>query len=275
MIMMKWSMVFTFFRTLSLAHLERSLYSLSRQTVLPEDMVFFENNTDFSEDEIKAVVAKHFKLDRWSFYFNKHRDPRKTSASWCQNKAIKLAKHEIFILGKADLIYDFNFCQVMVDTFAYHSHYGNDPLHFSTCHLMQMAYLSGLPHDTVDHAADLEPLNWREDVQRLHKNKGGDYGGSQYHTQTGCDAPSFCTTKSAMAAVDWYDEDLIGWGYWQQSLQGDMLAKGIKFHVVPEVLMFHMLHSIEGPERSQQLGMAEFNRSRRRQGMRNNYVTDP
>jgi len=70
--MMNWSLVYTFFRTLSLAHLERSIYSLSRQTVLPEDMIFFENNTDFSEDVIKLVVAKHFDLGRWRFYFNKH-----------------------------------------------------------------------------------------------------------------------------------------------------------------------------------------------------------
>lgn len=269
---MKWSLVYTFFRTLSLSHLERSLYSISRQTVQPDELIFFENNTDFSEEEILSVLDKHFDRHRWRICFNKHRDPKKTSASWCQNHAIKMATHEVFVLGKADLVYDFKFCKEVVDTFAYHSHYGNSPLHFTTSHLMQMAYLSGAPHDTVDHAADLEPLNWREDVQRLHANRGGHYGGSQYHTQTHIDAPSFCTTKTAMAAVDWYDEDLVGWGYWQQSLQSDMRDKGIQFHVIPECLCFHMLHAIEGPERSQELGMQEFNRSRRRQGIRNNFV---
>ena len=266
---MKFSMVYTFFRTLSLAHLERSLYSLSKQTVQPDELIFFENNTDFSEDQIKAVVAQHFDLGRWQFHFNKHGDPRKTSASWCQNHAIALASHEVFILGKADLIYDFNFSGRLVETFAYHSHYGTEPLHFSTCHLMQMPYYSQAGHDVVDHAADLEPLNWREDVQRLHGNKGI---GCQYQTNTQGDAPSFCTTKTAMAEVDGYDEDLVGWGYWQMSLQWDMQAKGIQFHVIPECLMFHMLHSIEGPERSQELGMAEFDRSLRRQGIRKNYV---
>jgi len=270
---MKWSLVYTFFRTLSLAHLERSLYSLSKQTVQPDELIFFENNTDFSEEEILKVLDLHFNRNRWRISFNKHKDPRKTSASWCQNRAIQLASNDVFILGKADLIYDFKFCEKLTETFAYHSHYGGQPMNFTTCHLMQMAYLSALPHETVDHAADLEPLNWREDVQRLHKNTGGDYGGSQYQTQTQGDAPSFCTTQTAMAEVDWYDEDLLGWGYWQMSLQWDMQAKGVQFHVIPETLMFHMLHSIEGPERSQALGMEEFNRSRRRQGMRKNYVT--
>lgn len=257
---MNWSLVYTFFRTLTLAHLERSIYSISRQTKLPDDLVFFENNTDFSEGEIMAVVAKHFDPARWRFYFNKHGDPRKTSASWCQNNAIKLAKHEVFILGKADLIYDFNFCNRLVETFAYHSHYGNQPMHFATSHLMQMGYLSEASHEAVDHAADLEPLNWREDVQRLHANNKH----AQYHTHTVNDAPSFCTTKAAMAAVDWYDEDLIGWGFWQLSLQADMQAKGVQFYVIPECLMFHMLHQIEGSDRCLQKAQAEFNQSSRR-----------
>ena len=142
---MKWSLVYTFFRSLSLAHLERSLYSVSRQTELPEDMVFFENNTDFSEGDIRDVVSRHFNPTRWRYYFNKHGDPRKTSASWCQNNAIKLAQEDVFVLGKADLIYDFNFCHRVVETFMYHSSYGQNPLHFTTSHLFQMAYLSGKP----------------------------------------------------------------------------------------------------------------------------------
>jgi len=266
---MKWSLVYTFFRTLSLAHLERSLYSMSKQTVQPDELIFFENNTDFSEEQIKAEVAKYYDLARWKFHFNKHKDPRKTSASWCQNHAIKLASHEVFILGKADLIYDPTCCEKLVSTFAYHSHYGNQPLNFSCCYIMQMAYHSQAGHEVVDHAADLEPLNWREDVQRLHQNTGI---GCQYQKNPQGDAPSFCTTKTAMAAVDWYDEDLIGWGYWQMSLQWDMQTRGIQFHVIPECLMFHMLHSIEGPERSQERGMVEFNSSARRRGIRNNYV---
>jgi len=256
---MNWSLVYTFFRTLSIDHLERSIYTISKQTALPEDLIFFENNTDFSEDQIKEVVSKHFDLNRWKFFFNKHGDSRKT-ASWCQNTAIKLAQHDVFILGKADLIYDFNFCKRLVDTFAYHSHYGNQPMHFSTSHLMQMGYLSAAPHEEVDHAADLEPLNWREDVQRLHQNNKH----SQYHTATDGDAASYCTSKSAMESVNWYDEDLVGWGFWQLSLQTDMQAKGVQFHVIPECLMFHMLHKIEGPERCLTRAQQEFNASRRR-----------
>ncbi len=235
-------------------------------------MVFFENNTDFSEDVIKLTVAKHFPISRWRFYMNKHGDPRKTSASWCQNHAIKLAENDVFVLAKADLIYDFNFCKRVVAL--HNEHAARGRLHFATSHLYQMAYHSehGKPHEEVDHAKDLESLNWREDPQRLHQNKGGDYGGSQYHTATGGDAASFCTSKQAMEIADWYDEDLQGWTFWQNDLQAQMAAKGVQFHVIPECLIFHMLHKIEGPERDLPRAQEIFNRSRRRQGIRDNFI---
>src|SRR6187455_2540109 len=103
---MTWSLIFTFFRSLTLDHLERSLYSLSKQTISPDCWLFFENNTDYSESEIKRVIAKHFDVDKLRFSFNKHGDPAKTTASWCQNTAIRMAKHDVFILAKADCIYD-------------------------------------------------------------------------------------------------------------------------------------------------------------------------
>jgi hypothetical protein len=263
---MKFSLVYTFFRTLSLAHLERSLYSLSRQTIKPDEFIFFENNTDFSEDQIMGEVCKYFDPDTIRFSFNKHGDPRKTSASWCQNRAIQMATNDVFILAKADLIYDFDFCRRILDRFIEVSHYGTSPLHFTSCYMMQMAYYSqtGKPHEQVDHAADLEPLEWREDVQRLNLNQTN----CQYHTHTASDAPSFCTTQTAMRMVDWYDEDLIGWGFWQLSLQSDMKPMGIQFHIIPETLMFHMLHSIEGPDRCLQRAQAEFNQSRRQMARR-------
>ena len=256
---MKWSLVFTFFRSLSLAHLERSLYSLSRQTIKPDELLFFDNNTKFSEQEIKEVIAKHFRLEDWKLHFAKHGDPRKTSASWGQNTAIRLAIHDVFILGKADCIYDFNFCERLVSTFAQQSHYGNNPMHFVASYLFQMPFLSKASHQLVDHAADLEPLNWRENPQRLLANDIG----AQRHTAATEDAASHCTTKQAMGLAGWYDEELIGWGFWQIVLQSDMRQRGVKFHVIPEFLYFHMLHQIEVGERDLKKAQAEMMASSR------------
>lgn len=256
---MKWSLVYTFFRSLTLDHLERSLYSISRQTLKPDEYIFFDNNTDYSEEDIKKVISKHCNLSDWKLHFEKHHDPKKT-ASWCQNTAIRLSENDVFVLGKADCIYDFTFCYRLLTLFAMKSHYNNNPMNFTTCYLFQMPYLSKAPHDTVDHASDLEPLNWRENPQNLLKNSVG----AQLMNAVINDAASYCTTKHAMEAADWYDEELIGWGYWQLALQGAMHSKGINFHIIPEVLYFHMMHSIEGPERNLQRAHAEWLQSSRR-----------
>ena len=261
---MNFSLAYTFFQTLSLGHLERSLYSISRQTKLPDDMVFFDNNTTFSEDVIKLTVAKHFNLSQWRFYFSKHGDTRKTSASWSQNQAIKLTVNDVLILARADIIYEFSCFGALLKEFSLHSNNGINPLHFVTCHVKHMDYFNkSYTFETADDAADLEPLKWRDDVQRLTATTGRNF------TETHLDAVSFCTTKAAMAAVDWYDESLQSWGMWQQSLQMDMREKGIATHVIPETLMFHMQH---GADRNTARAMNEFNSSPRRSGIRNNFI---
>lgn len=223
-------------------------------------MVFFENNTEFSEDVIKLTVAKHFSLSQWRFYFNKHGDSQKTSASWCHNHAIKLAKNEVFFLARADIIYDFKCLKAIVQAF----NEQNNPMVLVTCHLKHMDYFNkSYTFETADDAADLEPLRWREDVQRLNATTGRNF------TETHLDAASFCTTKTAMEAANWYDEGLVSWGMWQQSLQMDMKEKGVVFHVIPETLMFHMQH---GADRNTSRAWEEFNVSPRRKGIRNNFI---
>lgn len=257
---MNYSVIFTFFRSLELAHLERSMFSLSKQFALPDDLIFFENNTDFVEEQIKEVVAQHFDLSRWKFHFKKHGDPRKTSASWCHNHAIKLAEHDAFILARADIIYDFVCFAAMFN--AYKAIGG--PLCFTTSHMKHMDfYNESNTFESADHAADLEPLKWREDVQRLTATRGRNF------TETHLDAASFCTSKSAMELAGWYDEDLISWGMWQQSLQMEMREKGVEFYVIPEMLQFHMQH---GADRNTAVATAEFANSPRRKGIRNHFI---
>lgn len=259
---MKWTLVYTFFRSLTLAHLERSLYSLSKQTIQPDEFVFSDNSTDFSPETILTVIRQYFDPDKMSLHFHKHHDPKRCSATWGMNHAIAQATHDVFIMSRADCIYDFSFNEQLVSHFAMHTDYGANPLFFVATWLLQMGYWSEASHETVDHAADLEPLKWRENVQNLLQNRKL---GGQEHKHAHLDAPSYCTTKSAMAHAGWYDENLTGWGYWQMDLQGQMRMKGVGFHVLPEFLYFHMQHQIEGPERSQPLAMQEYNSSPRRQ----------
>lgn len=250
---MNWTFVFTFFRSLTLDHLERSLYSISKQTIKADDYVFFDNNTDYSESELISVLSQYPELD-WRMVFEKHRDPAKTTASWCQNRAIELAKHDLFVLGKADLIYDFDFCRRLLEV------QGNVQRRFSTCWLFQMGYYSGATHADVNHATDLEALNWRENPQLLLQNRVPD---SREEKVTQADAASFATTKQAMDIGGWYDERLTHWGYWQQDLQYQMRNRGVHFVVIPEFLMFHMMHQIEGEPRNPRKGFDQWMAIRR------------
>ena len=251
---MKWTLIFTFFRSLTLAHLERSLYSLSKQTVKPDEWLFFDNNTAYSEEEIRKVISQHFRLEDWKLNFEKHGDPKKTSASWCQNQAILRSSNETFVLTKADCIYDFTFCQRLLEL-----HQGL-PMRFVAAWMYQMGYLSQKSHQEVDHAADLEPLNWRENPRNLDQNKAN----GRIHDAPDQDAASFCCTRDTISKAGWYDEYLLGWGFWQMDLQSQLRLLGVPFIIIKEILSWHMMHDIEGPERNLERAYAEWQRSPRR-----------
>lgn len=253
---MKWTLIYTFFRSLSLAHLERSLFSVSRQTIKPTEFLFFDNNTDFAQSEILPAVTKHIELlnfDELQIVFAKHKDASRSTASWAHNQAIRSALNDVFILMRADCIYDFTFCERLLAV-----HRGM-PRTFAAAWMLQMAYLNeaGKPHEQVNHAIDLETLNWREDPRRLNQHTVN----SQLHNVPHLDGASFCTTKSAVARAGWYNENLRGWGYWQMELQERMRNLGMVFNIIPEVLSWHMLHAIEGGERDLNRAQAELAKS--------------
>lgn len=256
-----WSLVFTFFRSLSLAHLERSLFSLSKQTVKPDEFIIYCNDVDFSQVDVLEKIGAAY--NKASYYFpdtrfewDCHNDPAKRNASYAQNKSIRMAKHDTFIFTKADCIYTEDFCEKLL------AQKTDNPMEFIAPHMLQMNYWSeqGKPHEQVDHAKDLEGLNWREDVRRLNQNTG------QLHNHATIDAPSFCTTKQAVDRAGWYDEHIKNWGYWQIDLQGNMARRGVEMKVVPEILVFHMQHGLapEDGERNLQQAHAEWLASPRR-----------
>lgn len=223
----EWSLVFSFFRTLSLVHLERSLYSLSKQIVAcpPKDFVFFDNQSNFNPDEIMAVVAKHFDVNQWVFYFCRH-DGSGRTLSWANNSAIRLARCETFIFCRADFIYDFRFLEKMLLA------YKNEPMSYVT------SWMYGMPDK------GLEQFGWRNNPQNLLANSG-----FRPERVSQIDGPTFCTSKIAMNAADWYDETLIGWGLDQQDLQQQMIRKGVQFKVYEEYLYFHQGHEVDAGQR--------------------------
>lgn len=249
---MTWTLVYRFYRSLTLAHLERSLYSVSKQSAKPDQMIFFDNNSLFSEDEILRVVGKHFNLADWTFYFARHHDPKKT-LSWSNNHAIRLSDNEHFLLARADIIYDFDCFKKFL------SCYDPSQLNFVASWVYWMHYYSKADDDTVDHASDLEPLGWRDDVQKLlaHKRHAVETKFSDR------DCATFMTSIGAMRACGWYDEALYGWGYDQQDMQRRMMECGVKMKIIPEFLLFHMYHATREGERDLDKAMKIWMRSPR------------
>lgn len=223
----KWSLVFTFFRSLGLDHLEKSIYSLSKQTLMPDEWLFFDNNSDFPESEIRAVVAQHIPEDRIRWVFEKHGDKNRR-ASWAQNTAIKMATHEIFMLCRGDFIYDPVFCDRL-----YHAYLGSGyDATFVACWNYQMA------------PANLEEFFWRDNAQNLLKHTEN----AQKHTAAALDAASFCTSKYVMQQAGWYPETMVHWGYWQLRIQERMRRENVKMVEVPDFLYFHMYHDLPDGE---------------------------
>lgn len=230
-----WSLVFNSFKSLSLAHVERSLFSLSKQTVLPTDFIFFDNDSGIPKGQIVELLEKYCRQhQKFEWRFDEHHEPAKMNASYAQNKSIKMAKQDTFIFTKADCVYAEDFCEKLL------AQKTDNPMEFVAPWMLQMNYWSehSKPHEQVDHAKDLEGLNWREDVRRLNQVPG------QLHNHAWMDAPNFCTTKQAMERAGWYDEALHSWTIWQLDLQSNMHKRGINVKVIEEVLVFHMQHPI-------------------------------
>jgi len=236
---MGWAVLYSWFKTLTLHHLERSCYSVARQTIQPDEFLFFDNDSPFSPEEIKATVGKHLDLTKIDFHFEKHGVPTQT-ASWAQNTAIRRLKHDQFILLRGDMIYDFQFCERVKARHDSEVRLTNRPA-FATSWCWQMGYFLGHEEeDTSNHEVDLESLGWRENPQRLLENKNAN---PFQHTDK--DAASFCTSKAAMELGRWYDENLVSWGYWQSQLQFWMSRNSVGICVIPEYLFFHMHHVCE------------------------------
>jgi len=244
---MKWSLVFTFFRSLNLEHLERSLYSLSKQTAKPDEYIFFDNcNGVYSEEEICSVIERRFDLRKWRLFFDKRGGNCRT-LSWGNNHAIRLANHNHFLLTRADIIYDYTFCRQML------IRYDNNPNRFVTSWVLYV----GNEDETVDY----EKANWRTCPENLIAAGKTSVILKASHQDTA----SFITSQTAMDKAGWYDETLVGWGFDQQDLQTQLKRAGVEMLHAPWVMQYHQFHSlVDGDARDLKKAMEIWKRSPRR-----------
>jgi GT2 family glycosyltransferase len=242
------SIVFTFYQTLDLNHLERAVYSLAQQVELGEiadELVFVDNNTVYHPDQIREIVEQHH-WPRPSYHFQKHGDNNRRH-SWSANYGFRAAANEFVFFTRADYI-------LMEDALKRMSEEaGDNPKSFVSGWCYQMGYdRQGI---TTDTEPPYEAYAWRTNTRYLLQ-----YPYAHEYPETQLDAGVFVTSKTAMDLAGWFDEAMISFGYQQSTLQRQMRSKGIRMVAVQDFLFCHQHH-----EATRDFAQArrEYNNSRR------------
>src|ERR1044071_1322886 len=103
---------FVYFRSLTLAHLEASLYSLRQQTDLSaiQELIVVDNNTTDSGADIQAVIEQLEFPFKVALKSRKHGDPTKTH-SWSTNLAVSQVQTPWVFFSRADYLLSFSFVE--------------------------------------------------------------------------------------------------------------------------------------------------------------------
>lgn len=240
------SIVFTFYRTLDLTHLERALYSVSRQEGLCEladELVFVDNNTVYEPGEIRSVVELYFQEPFVSYHFMKHGDSTRRH-SWSANYGIRAARNERVFFTRADYI--------LMEDCLYKMAAQAEGLSFVSGWCWQMGY--DRQAESTETPPPYEAYGWRTNVRYLLQ-----YPYAFEFPETDQDAGVYVTSREAMEKGGWYDEAMINFGYQQSTLQRKMRKAGVKMWAIPEFLFCHQHHEAD---RDFDRARKEYNQSR-------------
>lgn len=214
---------FTYFKSLTLANLRASLYSVRRQGLsLVEEIIVVDNDTDDSERSIQETIDMlSFPVPVRLLSF-KHGDASKTH-SWSVNAAVRASNASTVLFARADYLLDFT----LIEKFAAERY----------ADLRYDAFVtSSMRHLDVD-VFGCERTAWREhpDVLQYQPGVQADY--------THIDSGVWMTSREAFDNVGGFDEALSAWGHSQTHFQYKLHQVGVKFVRIPEVLFYHPLHA--------------------------------
>ena len=237
------SIAFTFYPTLDLEMLEKSVYSLTLQTALDRvsELVFVDNNTTYEPDEIRAVVEPYFQEPFVKYHFLKHGIPTRQEC-WSANYAIEQCENDRYVYAHGDLILTEDAIEKMDDACI-----GN---------VWVTGYICLLNHPISMQATNksYEDFDWRENTRNLfaypvaHVFKGALLAPTLY-----------VCTKGAWEAAGRYDEGMIHWGVQQSVFVRHLEQHGTRLIEIPESLCFHMEHPAD---RDVDRAMVEYHASR-------------
>lgn len=206
---------FTYFKSLTLAHLEAALYSVSRQDFSRvERVVVLDNDTLDTVEQIQGVIdGMRFPVPV-ALTSCKHGDASRRQ-SWSTNATVILANTPWVFYTRADYVLDFDILRRFVEVIDRKPDW-NGFVVSNGCFL----------HNEIGSA-------WRETGPR--------FTGTVYD-YTIIDSGVWMARLDAYNSVGGFDENLTAWGHQQTHFQWKMHKAGVEFVRIPEVLFYHLNH---------------------------------
>lgn len=212
------TLCFTYFRSLTLAHLRAALVSVSLQDLSRvSEMVVVDNNTDDPvTDILNCIESLHLSIPV-KLLSSKHGDETKTHA-WSTNLAVRESKTPWVFFTRADYLLDREILRKCVDVVVSKP---EDWQGFVTGHGYHL-------NDDIAACASAVDL-------RLLPGAEVDY--------TSIDSGVWMTTRQAFDHVNGLDQSLSAWGHVQTHFQHKLFKAGVEFVRIPEVLFYHPRHA--------------------------------
>lgn len=215
---------FVYFKSLSLANLEASLYALARQDMTQvEAIVVLDNDTEDSEESIQRVIDSVPFSAPINLLSAKHGKAERTH-SWSTNIAVRAAFTPWVLFTRADYLLEFGAVEKMVEVLSSKPESWNG---FITGNVYHLAQDIGVCNRT----------EWRQRANALRELSGSE---EQY---TSIDSGVWLMRRSAFEQVEGLNETLTAWGHAQTHFQYKLHQAGVEFVRIPEVLFYHPQHA--------------------------------
>ena len=228
------TVIFIYFRTLTLDHLDAAWFSLSQQDLTSvEEIIVLDNNTDDAPDAIRDRLDHYPVSVPVRVVSEKHGDPRRTHC-WSSNRAFELSTTDNLFVTRADFLLNpdclarFRAAQV------------REAAMFTTSWCHQMGCDASLSNTDVlaDHSKP--DAGWRTDPRGAASLVGA-VPANHFHA-TDVDAGVYLTYQSVWVVVGRFNESMVGWGVNQQDWQRRIARHRLHLTVIPDYLFHHQHH---------------------------------
>jgi hypothetical protein len=228
------TLCFVHFNSLTLDHLDAAWYSVSRQVGQFERAVVVDNASGQWPLDVEGVLRR-YPHPPLHFYPFQHRDPTRAH-SWSVNMTCRdLARDADWILfARSDYILAFDAVARMVEHAQVMLDDGKKPFVSGWC--WQMAY--DREARNIDAVVDIEQYGWRQ--RGLPALLHHPYA-FRFH-ETDQDAGVWLTRRQYLADAGWMNEQMTAWGYQQSTFQRQLRSTGVTCEAVQDYLFAHQHH---------------------------------